>query len=196
MPGHPKGRMVLVIGPSGAGKDTLLDYARERLKTDPTFRFVRRVVTRPPTFGEVFESVTEEAFFRRSERGEFSLEWSAHGHRYALPAVVHQWLAGGCVVIANGSRASLADARARFASLSVIGIRVSPGVLAARLANRGREPLTEQHARLARNQQFSTDGLSACEISNDGPVQEGGDALVRELRRIAGEVAARQLEVD
>lgn len=60
-----RGRLVLVVGPSGAGKDTLIDYARSRLEADPDFHFARRVITRPPSVGEDHESVDVEEFRSR-----------------------------------------------------------------------------------------------------------------------------------
>lgn len=40
------GTMIVIVGPSGAGKDTLMDYAAARLCGRPGFHFTRRVITR------------------------------------------------------------------------------------------------------------------------------------------------------
>lgn len=45
MPPIGPGRLVLVVGPSGAGKDTVLTLARDACRG--TVLFPRRVVTRP-----------------------------------------------------------------------------------------------------------------------------------------------------
>ena len=45
--GDRPGVFVAVVGPSGAGKDTLIDYARAHLAGEPDYEFVRRVITRP-----------------------------------------------------------------------------------------------------------------------------------------------------
>src|SRR5258708_1339198 len=125
--------LVLVVGPSGAGKDTLLEAARRALADDPRFRFVRRVITRPADAGgEAHEAVTEEEFARRA----FALQWQAHGLHYGIPA---ETIVGGpVVVVANVSRTVVADAARRFPT-RVIEVTAPVEVLAARLAARARE---------------------------------------------------------
>ena len=70
------GVFIAVVGPSGAGKDTLINYARERLAGETAVLFVRRTVTRPNEgAGEDHETLTSEEFDRRKRRGVFSLSW-------------------------------------------------------------------------------------------------------------------------
>src|SRR5580692_8194818 len=93
--------LVLVVGPSGAGKDTLLDAARRAVADDPRFRFVRRVITRPAEAGgEAHEAVTDAEFATR----DFALAWQAHGLRYGIPADIAADLQSGRVLVANSSR--------------------------------------------------------------------------------------------
>ena len=56
-------RLFFVVGPSGAGKDTLLSGA---IAADPALHWARRVITRPESAGgEPFEGVTEAEFAMR-----------------------------------------------------------------------------------------------------------------------------------
>src|ERR1700753_2364228 len=103
--------LILVVGPSGAGKDTVLGLARRTLAGDRRFRFVRRVITRPESAGgEDHEPVSEVEFARRG----FALQWQAHGLHYGIPLDIVDDLARGIVVVANVSRAIVAAAADRF----------------------------------------------------------------------------------
>jgi ribose 1,5-bisphosphokinase len=172
--------LVLVVGPSGAGKDTLLDAARATLANDSRFRFVRRVITRPPDAGgEAHEAVTEAAFAARP----FALAWQAHGLRYGIPANVAADLGAGRVVVANVSRGVIAEAAARF-PVRVIEVTAPPEVLAARLATRGRESVADVVARLARSVTVP-DGVRAETVMNDATVEAGVERFLAALNRAA-----------
>jgi ribose 1,5-bisphosphokinase len=183
------GCLVLVVGPSGAGKDTLLDFARERLSSDQSFRFVRRVITRPAAAGEDHEPVIAQEFERRASADAFALQWRAHGLRYGLPAMVTDWIDEGYVVVTNGSRGVIREAQSRLPAVHVVTITAPQSMLAARLVARGRESSTLIVDRLARADafgpdEFEPDGCAAYEIDNSRSPQEGGAALVRILRSI------------
>lgn len=155
-------RLFAVVGPSGAGKDTLMAMACAAL---PGVRAVRRVITRPASAGgEVFEGVTEAEFAERQAAGEFALHWQAHGLRYGLPVAALQ---GPGTVLFNASRGVLAEAAGRFPDLAVIRVTAPPEVLAMRLAGRGRETAGDQELRLARADFPLPAGLDVRDVVND-----------------------------
>jgi phosphonate metabolism protein PhnN/1,5-bisphosphokinase (PRPP-forming) len=167
--------LVLVVGPSGAGKDSLLNAARDAFRGDPRVHFVRRVITRPPDpHGEKHEAVTEAEFALR----DFALSWSAHGLRYGIPMVALQ---AAPVVVANVSRGVIAEAARRF-PVRVIEITAPPEILAVRLAARGRETATDVANRLARTAAIP-DGVPVETVWNDGTLEAGIERFVAALRR-------------
>ncbi|MDQ7263055.1 phosphonate metabolism protein/1,5-bisphosphokinase (PRPP-forming) PhnN [Paracoccus sp. PS-1] len=161
-------RLVAVVGPSGAGKDTLMALA---CAARPDIRAARRVVTRPAEAGgEDFEPVTEAEFAARERAGAFALHWRAHGLGYGIPADA---LAGEGTLLINASRAVLAEAQARFPDLTVLLVTAPPEVLARRLAGRGRESGADQAARLARAGFPLPPGLAPRVVMNDGTPDQG-----------------------
>ena len=178
--------LILIVGPSGAGKDTLMNGARTALADDPRFRFVRRVITRPGDMGEeAHESVTEQAFELRRAAGDFALTWRAHGLHYGIPADISQDLAQGRVVIANASRAVVAEAASRFQA-AVIEVSASADVLARRLAARGREDAVDVARRLSRAIELPMP-VERETLMNDGTIEAGVRKLLAAISRAAGD---------
>lgn len=176
--------LVLVVGPSGAGKDTLLDALRTTLSGNARYRFVRRVVTRPAGQGdEDHEPATEAGFEKRRRAGGFALHWRAHGLLYGVPADVELDLAAGRVVLANVSRAVVADAVARF-PVAVVEITAPADVLARRLAARGREDAVDIARRLSRAIELPLP-VERETVVNDGTVEQGTKRLLAALNRAA-----------
>lgn len=174
------GRVFLVVGPSGAGKDTLLAGATA---ADPRLHWARRVITRPVVAGgEPFEGVTESVFQARLQAGEFALHWQAHGLCYGVPKAELAPRATGRDVLINGSRAALPAALAAFPGLRVIQISAPIAVLADRLALRGRESHADIVARLQRADYALPEGVAAIEISNDASPEKGIAKLLYALR--------------
>lgn len=173
--------LVAVVGPSGAGKDTLMAGARAALAEEPAIRFARRAITRPASAGgEDHAPMTPAEFAAARESGRFALWWEAHGLLYGIPAEIAVPIARREVVVANLSRRALAEAAARF-PLRVVEITASPLVLAARLGARGRETAADIAARLAREAPIPP-GLDCRTILNDGAAAAGIAALVGLLR--------------
>ena len=169
--------LLLVVGPSGAGKDSLLNAAREAFRDDPRIAFARRVITRPADpYGENHEPVSETEFAAR----DFALSWSAHGLRYGIPRVA---LDAAPVVVVNVSRGVIADAAHRY-DVRVIEVTAPGEILATRLAARGRESSVDVARRLSRNASIP-DGVAVETVWNDGTLAEGIARFVAALRRVA-----------
>ncbi|MEL6479220.1 MAG: phosphonate metabolism protein/1,5-bisphosphokinase (PRPP-forming) PhnN [Pseudomonadota bacterium] len=163
------GRLIAVVGPSGAGKDTLLDAARDSLRDA---LFVQRVITRAASPGtEGFEPVSEEEFAARDAAGAFAFTWPAHGLCYGIPVEILPALEQGRMVIFNGSRGALPRIREVCPQVEVILITAPRDVLAARLAARGRETADEVERRLDRADLDAPPGARV--VVNDGSVDEG-----------------------
>ncbi|MGZ9722690.1 phosphonate metabolism protein/1,5-bisphosphokinase (PRPP-forming) PhnN [Rhizobium miluonense] len=160
------GRLVLIVGPSGAGKDTLIDLARRELVDNPRIRFVQRTITRPASVGEDHNPMDVASFEQAIGQGAFALHWEAHGLQYGLPIVIDQWLAAGDVVVANGSRAMLHEARYRYPQLTIVNITAPVDILARRLVERGRESIGSVCQRLTRAETHLVDGADVVHIDN------------------------------
>lgn len=173
-----RGRLYCVIGPSGAGKDTLIAAAA---KARPGLHWARRVITRPEVAGgEPYEGVEAEAFEARKASGEFALHWYAHGLGYGVPAGELAYREMGRDVIFNGSRGALPVIRAALPDVQVLQVTARPETLAARLLARGRESATEIAGRLSRGI-GAPDSPDAVRIANDGPLDQALSRLLAVL---------------
>ena len=173
------GRLVLVVGPSGAGKDTLLGLAQAACAEDADILFPRRVVTRESSAAEDNIAMSADEFRRTQEQGGFAVHWEAHGHAYALPVEINDDIRAGRTIVANVSRTVLGNLRRAYASVVVVSITAPPEVLAERLAARARVSDGNIEARLSR----SVDEAGAdVTIVNAGSAEYHSRQLVRVIR--------------
>ena len=132
------GRLILVVGPSGAGKDTLLGLAKDACADDSSIVFPRRVITREASASEDNEEVSGGTFEAALARDEYAMHWEAHGHRYALSRAIDDDIYAGRTIVANVSRTVIPAMRQAYLNVTVVSITAPPNVLAERLAMRGR----------------------------------------------------------
>ena len=178
------GVFIAVVGPSGAGKDTVIGYARDRLSPGIGVIFVRRVITRASDgSSEDHDTLTNEAFRQADATGAFALSWEAHGLRYGIPANVDERIMAGEVAVANLSRAAIPALHRRYANVMVVEITAPPAVRAERLASRGREPQADVLARLTRKAEVEACGASVVTLDNGGPVEIAGEAFLALIRK-------------
>ena len=143
------GRLVLVVGPSGAGKDTLIELVRAHCN-DPKIVFARRVVTRAGSSFENNAQLSNAEFKDAMGRGAFALHWQAHGNWYGIPRAIDDDIKAGRIVVANGSRTVIGKARHLYQDVVVVMITAPSEVLAARLAARTRDSDGHIEQRLSR----------------------------------------------
>jgi ribose 1,5-bisphosphokinase len=181
------GMIVLVVGPSGAGKDTILHYAATKLAQDRRFVFPRRVITRlVEDATEHHEGMTVEAFQEALRQGRFALHWEAHGFHYGIPSSIEDDLAAGRTIAINVSRSILAQAVRRYPNYLIANVAAPAAALLERLARRGREPSSEIAARVTRNADPFPEGAKIVTIVNDRSPAKAGENFIRVLKEAWG----------
>jgi len=175
------GRLVLVVGPSGAGKDTLLGLARAACADDNNVVFPRRVITREPSASEDNEEVSIDTFQEALARGEYAMHWEAHGHCYGLPRAIDDEIRAGRTIVANVSRTVIGGMRRTYADVVVVLITAPPNVLAERIAMRARssDGMVENRLRRAVEDASATPDVT---IVNTGSAEYHARQLVRVIK--------------
>ncbi|MEH2507757.1 MULTISPECIES: phosphonate metabolism protein/1,5-bisphosphokinase (PRPP-forming) PhnN [unclassified Bradyrhizobium] len=174
------GRLILVVGPSGAGKDTLLGLATAACADDSKIVFPRRVITREASASEENEQVSAGTFREALARGEYAMHWEAHGHCYALSRAIDNEIRAGRTIVANVSRTVIGAMRRAYADVVVVSITAPPNVLAERLAMRQRSSDGRLEARLGR----TVEDAAAPDVTivNTGSAEYHARQLVRVIK--------------
>lgn len=195
------GWFVAVVGPSGAGKDTIINAVRKIVKDQPDFLFIRRTITRKAGIsGEALQAgtkinignedniaVSEDEFLKLSKNHAFSMEWFGHGIHYGLPKNIADNIKRGKIVIANISREYLEAAKQMFGRIFVVEVNADISILRKRLIMRNREQAEDIKERLGRaNVAIHLPvGAGYCYIDNSDNLQHAVEKLLSVLEILA-----------
>jgi ribose 1,5-bisphosphokinase len=187
------GPLVYVMGPSGAGKDSVLGRARALLAPEAPVVFAHRYITRPAeTSGENHVALSRTEFDLRRNHGLFAFHWQAHGNDYGIGREIYAWRKAGLTVVVSGSREHFQKVDSDDADTYPVLITASPERLAERLAGRGREDATAAAERLGRGAAYEVVDPRLITIVNDGALDVAAEAFVSLLATLRCSADARR----
>jgi ribose 1,5-bisphosphokinase len=158
-----EGRLIYVIGQSGAGKNSIIAAARENLNKNRCLCFAHRYVTRPVISDDDDVAISEAAFAHYRQNGLFALDWQAHGICYGVGIYIDSRLRASGTVVVNGSRAYLPAALARYPGLTAVLITA---------------PADVAHARLQRAPDLALAPAQLVTIDNSGPLEQAARTMI------------------
>ncbi len=174
-----QGPLVYVMGPSGAGKDSVMERARVQLAADAPVVFAHRYITRPAgAGGENHVALSATEFALRRQRGLFAFHWEAHGNHYAIGREIHAWRQAGLTVVVSGSREHWQRLGGLDDETYPVLITASPERLAERLAARGREDAAAAAQRIGRSEAHAVTDHRLITIVNDGALETAARAFL------------------
>jgi len=174
------GCLVVISGPSGVGKDTVL---QELFRIAPSMHYSVSYTTRAPRVGEVdgvsYSFVDEDSFRRLADRGEF-LEWAnVHGNLYGTSLQrVRDALARGEDIVLKIDVQGAAQVREKAPeALLIFLLPPSEEALQRRLTERG----TDDPASLERRRQDAVRELAEAEHYDHRVVNDDVGRAAREI---------------
>jgi guanylate kinase len=177
------GRLVILSGPSGVGKDTVIDAWK---RTNHRVARVVAYTTRNPRPGEVdgidYHFVNVDEFQRKAKSGQFLEFKEVHGNWYATPLVdMEQMLEEGMIAILKiDVQGALSAMQLRQDALTVFLLPPSEAELERRIRGRG----TESDEVIAKRLQNARDELAQKERYRHQLVNLDVEKTVEQLERI------------
>ena len=182
-------KILLIVGPSGSGKDTLIRSARQYFIEAGQLGFVRRYITRPPDHHEDNFYVDESGFQLLDRARFFVATWQAHANMYGVPRselMRSHGLQRAPVKLCSVSRTAVSDFEREFPDTTTIEVTADKSVLVARLSGRGRETAEAIGKRLARAD-LKTRARRLITFDNSGNLEESRSRFIRLLEQLTGE---------
>jgi guanylate kinase len=192
--GAPGAQLIIISGPSGVGKDTIIDALRER-RHEPPHHYVVTCTTRAPRPGEVegvsYHFFDRERFLALRDAGGLLEANEVHGNWYGTPrSEVRRALAAGQDVILKIDVQGAQQVKERVAeALLVFVVPPSLEALFGRLRSRATETADELELRqrnaaieLARQEDYDH-----VVVNETGQVERTAgtiDAIIAETHRL------------
>lgn len=187
------GTLIYVMGPSGAGKDSVLARARALVPAEAPVVFAHRYITRSPDIGgENHIALSRTEFALRRAHGLFAYHWHAHGNDYGVGREIHDWRTAGLTVVVSGSREHFQKTGGLDSLAHPVLITAPAARLKQRLAGRGRETAVEAAERLDRANAYGIDDERLVTIVNDGALDDAVASFIRLLSRLEWSAASRR----
>jgi ribose 1,5-bisphosphokinase len=185
--------LVYVMGPSGAGKDSVMNLARGMLAPDAPVAFAHRYITRPAeSGGENHVALTQAEFALRRAHRLFAFHWKAHGNHYGIGREIHGWRNAGLTVVISGSREHFLKLGGIDDDTHPVLITASAQRLTERLVGRGRESEAAAAERLGRSEAYDMSDPRLVTIVNDGALETAAQAFVSLIARLQPSSAVRR----
>lgn len=180
------GKLVIFVGSSGSGKDSLIYASFKRLSDEyiPVHR-VRRWITRPNHHSERFNSVSKTVFLSAVKNNQFALWWSIYDTYYGVEkAEIDPHLIEGKLVLVNLSRTMCTKALELYPDAIIILVRVPVYIAEKRIHKRDREDGKNLEARLRRLHAKVNIPFPELLLQNDGTLDASTEVLVHYLKAL------------
>ncbi|MBD3269989.1 guanylate kinase [Candidatus Peregrinibacteria bacterium] len=185
------GKLFLIIGPSGVGKGTVIEFLRKKL---PDLKFVLSATTREPRSGEkdgeIYHFISKNEFEKGIENGDF-LEWAkVHGKNYygILKGPVMESLRKGENVLREVDMQGLHSIKKIIPEENTVSVFLKPesmSDLKIRINRRGKLPEEEVQRRMesAKKEMSQMNSTDYQVFSREGGIDELNQEILSIFRK-------------
>ena len=179
------GILVLVVGNSGSGKDSIISEVVKRFPSNlKEIHLTQRYITRTSSKTEDNIAITPKIFKEMSLQKKFALEWHIYDLDYGVPIDIDDWLKKGHPVIVNVSRTIVKKARSIYRNILVVFIKVPFEITFQRIKERARESGKQLQERIQRAKDNQTFPDADFIVDNSGELEIAIDQFLSYLIRV------------